>query len=98
MKLTFRWNRKAVRQLADAIKYIEEDSLFNAEKFEEEILKKLAELLLQPERYQSDKFKINNDGSFQAFEIYRYRISYRYTSNQIRIIRIRHTKMNPLNY
>ena len=98
MEVTIRWKRKAVRQLANAIKYIEEVSLVNAEKFEKEILKKLAELLLQPERYQPDKFKINNDGSFRAFEIYGYRISYRYTSNQIRIIRIRHTKMNPQNY
>lgn len=98
MELTIRWHRKAVGQLTDAIKYIEEDSPVNAEKFEKEILKKTAELLLQPERYQPDKFKINNDGSFRAFEIYSYRISYRYTSDQIRIIRIRHTKMNPQNY
>jgi plasmid stabilization system protein ParE len=98
MELTIRWHRKAVGQLADVIKYIEDDSLVNAEKFEKEILKKTAELLLQPERYQPDKFKINNDGSFRAFEINSYRISYRLTSNQIRIIRIRHTKMNPKNY
>ncbi|MDQ2718813.1 MAG: type II toxin-antitoxin system RelE/ParE family toxin [Bacteroidota bacterium] len=98
MELTIRWKRKAVRQLADAIKYIEEDSLVNAETFEKEILKKLAGLVLQPERYQPDKFKTNNDGSFRPFEIHSYRISYRYTSNQIRIIRIRHTKMNPQNY
>lgn len=98
MQLTIRWHRKAVGQLADAIKYIEDDSPVNAEKFEKEILKRIAELLLQPERYQSDKFKINNDGSFRAFEINSYRISYRHTSNQIRIISIRHTKMNPKNY
>jgi plasmid stabilization system protein ParE len=40
MQLTIRWHRKAVGQLADAIKYIEDDSPVNAEKFEKEILKK----------------------------------------------------------
>jgi plasmid stabilization system protein ParE len=84
--------------LADAVKYIEEDSLKNAEKFKREILKKIDELLLQPERYSPDKYKINNDGSYRAFEIFSYRISYRYISNQIRIIRLRHTKMNPDRY
>ena len=98
MELTIRWKRKAVLQFSDAIKYIEKDSLMNAEKFEKEILKKIDGLLLQPERYRPDKYKTNNDGSYRAFEIFSYRISYRYISNQIRVIRLRHTKMNPLKY
>lgn len=40
MELTIRWERKAVRQFADAVKYIENDSLMNAKNFEKEILKK----------------------------------------------------------
>ena len=98
MELTIRWKREAVKQFSDAAKYIERDSLISAEKFESEILKKIEELLLQPERYQPDKFKINNDGSYRAFKKFNYRISYHYTSKQIRIIRIRHNKMNPLKY
>lgn len=41
---------------------------------------------------------MNNDGSFRAFEIYHHRISYRLLKNEVRIIRIRHTKMNPKNF
>ncbi|MEO8960645.1 MAG: type II toxin-antitoxin system RelE/ParE family toxin [Ginsengibacter sp.] len=77
MELTIRWIQQAVRQFTDAIKYIEGDSSKNAERFEKEILKKIDELLLQPERYQTNKFKINNDGSYKAFEVFSYRISYR---------------------
>lgn len=73
MKLTIRWKQKAVKQFVEAIKYIEEDSIANAEKFEKQILKKLDELLLQPERYQVDKFKVKNDGSYRAFEKFNYR-------------------------
>lgn len=98
MDIFVRWDRKAIQQFADAIEYIEKDSLINADKFKQEILKKLDELLLQAERYATDKFKNKNDGSFRAFEIFSYRISYRYVSDQIRIIRLRHTKMNPKYY
>ncbi len=74
------------------------DSEITAEKFEKEIIKKLNELLIQPERYSPDKFKKNNNGSFRAFESFKYRVSYQYFSNQIRVIRLRHTRMNPLPY
>lgn len=82
MELTIRWKRQAVKQFTDAIKYIEADSPKNAEKFEKEILRKIDELLLQPERYHPDKFKIKNDGSYKAFEVFSYRVSYRFVSNQ----------------
>lgn len=62
METTIRWKQKAVNQFAEAIKYIEEDSPLNAEKFEKEILKKIDNLILQPERYPPDKFKNDNDG------------------------------------
>jgi plasmid stabilization system protein ParE len=45
-----------------------------------------------------EKYKRNNDGSFRAFELHRYRITYRIRNNEIRIIRIRHTKRTPLGY
>ena len=98
MKLSIRWNQKALEQFINAIKYIEQDSPLNAEKFQKEILKRIDGLLLQPERYHEDKLKLKNDGTYRAFEKFNYRISYRFVANQIRIIRIRHTKMNPLRY
>jgi plasmid stabilization system protein ParE len=98
MELTLVWDIGAYKQFEDAIAYIEKESLTNAENFKTEISKKLKGILLQPERYPADKYKKMNDGSFRAFELFRYRISYQYKSNQIRVIRLRHTKMSPLNY
>jgi len=98
MELIIVWDIGAFKQFEDAIAFIEKDSLVNAEKFKIEVTKKLKELLLQPERYQADKYKIMNDGSYRSFEIFRYRVSYQYRSNQIRVIRLRHTKMSPLSY
>jgi plasmid stabilization system protein ParE len=96
--ISIKWNKRALKQFDDLVKYIEEDSLINAEKVKLGILIKIDGLLKHPEKYNPDKYKINNDGSFRAFELYHYRISYRFVINEIRIIRIRHTKMNPLKY
>ena len=39
--------------------------------------------------------KIPNDVNYRAYEIYSYRISYKITSKEIHILRIRHTSRNP---
>jgi len=98
MQLTIKWNRRAIRQFDNVISYIENDSFANAEKVKKDILLKINAILRHPEIHTPDKYKTNNDNSFRAFEIHRFRISYRLVENQIRIIRIRHTKMSPLFY
>ena len=48
--------------------------------------------------YKADKLKTNNDGSYRAFELYRYRIAYRFIEKEIRIFRVRHTSREPKEY
>jgi plasmid stabilization system protein ParE len=98
MALIIKWNKRAITQFDEAIEYIESDSSANAEKVKKEILLTIDSLLQHPEKYNPDKYKTQNDGSFRAFELYHYRISYRYKGTEIRIIRIRHTKKNPAEY
>lgn len=98
MQLTIKWNKRAITQFDEAIAYIESDSISNAEKVKRDILFKINDILKHPEIHRLDKYKINNDNTYRAFEIHRFRITYRYTKGQIRIIRIRHTKMSPLFY
>jgi plasmid stabilization system protein ParE len=62
------------------------------------ILESIKELIKNPEKYPSDKYRLDKNVSYRAFEIYSYRITYYVASDEIRIIRIRHTKMNPLIY
>jgi plasmid stabilization system protein ParE len=89
------WSATALKQFKTAINYIAEDSVQNAEKVRIEILKKIEKLSLHPEFYPSDKYKINNDNSYRAFELYHYRIAYRITKKEIRIFRVRHTGREP---
>ncbi|HRP54989.1 type II toxin-antitoxin system RelE/ParE family toxin [Agriterribacter sp.] len=81
-----------------AYAYIKKDSLQNAEKVRKKILSSIKMLPKDPERHAPDKYRIDNDGSYRAYEVYKYRITYHVGISEIRIIRIRHTKMNPVEY
>ena len=74
MSLIIRWNRHAIKQLDYAIAYIQNSSPINAEKFKRDVLQKIDDLQKYPEKYSPDKFKVDNDGSFKAFELHSYRI------------------------
>ncbi len=85
-------------QLKKAYEYIRKDSFQNAEKVKVKILQSIKALALYPERHPPDKFCMDNDGNFRAYEIYRYRITYYVTDDKIIVVRVRHTKMNPFVY
>ncbi len=79
-------------------KYISDDPAQNALKVVNDIIAAAEKAIVNPQYYNPDKYKINNDGSYRAFEKHRYRIVYRYQKNIIRVLRVRHTKMEPRNY
>lgn len=89
---------EAKLQLRKAYIYIKKDSLQNAEKVKSKILASIKELIKNPEKHASDKYRLDKDLSFRAYEIYKYRVTYHVSADEIRIIGIRHTKMNPLEY
>lgn len=85
-------------QLKEAYNYIKLDSPKSAEKIKAKILASIMDLADHPERYSKDKYRLNNDGSYRAFEIYKYRVSYHISQTQITVIMIRHTKMEPKSH
>jgi plasmid stabilization system protein ParE len=89
---------RALKQMKNAGEYISQNSPQNAIKVLNEIAAMANKAAGNPEIYSPDKYKINNDGSYRAFEKHRYRISYRFTNNIIRVLRVRHTSMKPLKY
>jgi len=92
------WSLQAKAALRQVFTYISADSLQNANKVVADLLYHADKLADHPEFYPPDKYKNNNDGSWRAFEIHRYRLSYRIKGEQIRVIRLRHTSMSPLKY
>lgn len=88
----------AKNQLNAAHEYIKQDSLQNAKKVIAEIVNAIIALASNPERHLLDKYKLTNDGTYRAFELYRYRISYKISIDTIRIVRMRHTSRSPHTY
>jgi len=92
------WNNRAAKFFREAYKRIKEDSPTNAERVRAGIVKIIDGLPNHPEKYPPDKFKKNNHGNYRAFEKYSYRIAYRHTEKEIRILRVRHVKQEPKDY
>lgn len=88
----------ALSQIKQICNYIKRDSPKNSVKVKKEIFSTCKALSQQPEKYPADKYKSDNDGSYRAFELYHYRIAYRVLPTEIRVLTIRHTSMEPLEY
>lgn len=72
------WTRLSQQHLMELYKYISEDSPQNAIKVVNDIIVAAEKTINDPEYYNLDKYKIDNDGSYRAFEKHRYRIAYSY--------------------
>ena len=76
------WNKRPSKSLTKALKRISKDSIIAAEDVETAILAAIEELKIYPEKYPEDKYKISNPGNFRAFELYKYRVSYKHTDKR----------------
>ena len=93
------WDNFAVNEFKIAYKFFMQSIMkVFANNFKTEIIDATKNLAIFSEMFKIDRFKIDNDGSFQAFELFNYRIAYRITEKQIRILRMRHTSREPLQY
>ena len=92
------WTKQSQRQMKQVYEHIANDSPKNAAKVIEDIINAVLKAIPNPEIYAPDKYKHNNDGSYRALEKHRYRIVYRFSKNVIRILRVRHTSMEPKGY
>jgi plasmid stabilization system protein ParE len=92
------WRKPTLLYLEKVINYIRQDSIKNADIVANAILAAIDKASRFPEHFPPDKYKLNNTGSFRAFEIYSLRISFYADADIIRIVRIRYTKQKPINY
>ena len=94
------WTETALNQLETIYFYILESSksVSIADKVIQNIMDAVSILNKNSEIYETDEMKYSKDDNFRAFEIYKYRISYKITSNTIYILRVRHTSRNPKLY
>ncbi len=89
---------RAKGQLNKLYEYILKDSYQNAEMVRNKIVESIMSLSVKWEQHPPDKYRKIIDVKYRAYEILKYRITYHFIDNKILVTRIRHTKMNPLNY
>jgi plasmid stabilization system protein ParE len=93
-----RWSKSAEKQYLAAIEYILTDSVQNAEKAQKKFRDKLNVVSEFPETCPVDKYKVSNNGNYRVLIVYRYRVSYVIKSDEILILRVRHSSMKPKYY
>lgn len=98
VKIHLVWTKRSQQHMMAIYKYISIDSPKNAIKVVNDIVLAAEKAIVNPEYYNPDKYKENNDGSYRAFEKHHYRVAYRYQKNVIRILRVKHTKTEPKKY
>ena len=96
--LMIKWDRTTWAQLQQLYEYIFENSPKNAKKVRQEIVEMVDCIPSNPLRHGKDKFKKNNDGTYRYFELHHYRIAFRITDEEIKILRVRSTHQEPLLY
>ena len=94
--MKIKWSKTALNNLMAAIDYLEQKGYYKyAAELENEILKTIQELPRTYLQYENDRFKFNNDSTFKAFIIDKYRVSFRVILSEIHILRVRHTSRKP---
>jgi len=97
--MEIKWSKAAVNSIIQIIDFLNENDFEDyAERLKSDILVIINNLPKSYDLCRPDKYKINNDGSFRALEYEKYRISFRIKADEIRILRIRHTKRRPRSY
>lgn len=97
--MEIKWSKSALHQLDKALDFIIQEGFTQyAAELQGEILSRIENLIDSSDIYPLDKYKKDNDGSYHAFEIEEYRVSYRVKITEIRIIRVRHTSRKTNRY
>jgi len=92
------WSKTALKQFAEIYAYILEDSYQNAQAVRKKMLEQVAGLNKDPKSYNPDKLRLDNNGDFRAFEVYKFRVTF-YVDEEnkiVNILRVRSTKQEPL--
>ncbi|HWB91027.1 MAG TPA: type II toxin-antitoxin system RelE/ParE family toxin [Puia sp.] len=92
------WDKQALDYFRESICYVRQDSPQNADNVKKEVLEKISELSKRPEIHSPDKFKLNNNGNYRAFELHDSRVGYLVKEDEIIIARVRSTNQEPLSY
>lgn len=94
------WDVEALNQFKEVLTYLEGQSEQAPKIVKQAILDRIKVLVKNPFSCELDKLREPSSEEFRAFVAFSYRITYQIQleSNEIRILRVRHTSREPLGY
>lgn len=94
------WDKNAFDDLVQILNYLEAHSIQAPQIVKKAVLDRLKVIKSNPLISEKDKLRNPPDLNFRSFVVFSYRIAYQIhnESNEIRILRIRHTSREPLGY
>lgn len=102
VKGTFRviWYAQALKAFDKILQYIHKESPAGAKIVKNAILTRVDSIKKNPFISKLDDLKLDNDGSYRAFVVFHYRVSYKVSEkdNTVIILRVRHTSREPLEF
>jgi plasmid stabilization system protein ParE len=97
-KRNIHWDKEASEDFIAILQYIAQDSPENAIRVSNRVWKIINTLPEFPEMFKADELKSKNMSNFRVFISDRIRVSYQITQALIRIVSVRHTSQEPLEY
>ena len=97
-KINIVWDDQASKQFNELLEYLSKESEAAVSIVGNAILDEIEQLVLHSKLHPLDRFKKRNDGNYRACVVYSYRISYYLESDNIYILRVRHTSREPLEH
>ena len=100
LKYTVIWERKALEEFKTILTYLHNQSLNASRIVKLKMLDRVELLKSNPRLAEADKLKSHPNSNFHAFVVFSYRLTYQIMEEEklIRVLRIRHTIKEPLNY
>ncbi|MBA4304760.1 MAG: type II toxin-antitoxin system RelE/ParE family toxin [Sphingobacteriaceae bacterium] len=94
------WDAEATAQLEDILAFLAKRSHIAPRIVKVAVFDRVKELQHMPFQAEPDELRRPTNNFFRAVVVFSYRITYQIVpeANEIRILRIRHTSREPLNY
>lgn len=94
------WDRKALDHFKDILIFLEKQSDQAPKIVKTAIIARLELIKTNPLVCDLDKLRGSSNKDFRAFVVFSYRVTYQIknSTNEIRVLRIRHTSREPLGY
>ena len=96
--LPIEWDTNERERFKELIKDIKKRSVHLAQRIKDEVKENLNRIKKNPEIFEADILKIDNDGTYRKFTAIHIRVVYKIDPSQIIIARVRHASSEPSEY